>query len=158
MEGQLKIFKQWLISLDIIKKFCHFRLLKGNSLWSKGVMDICHHLCYHLFHYTDVIMGTLASQITSLTIVYSTVYSDADQRKYQTSASPAFVRGIHRPNSPHKWPVTRKMFPFDDVIMLGNGLVPPARNCTTADMSSVRHTCWWNFVHNRNIFVQGYAF
>ena len=68
---------------------------------------------------TDVIMGTIASQITSLTIVYSTVYSDADQKKYQRSASLAFVRDIHRwpVNSPHKWPVTRKMFPFDDVIM-----------------------------------------
>ena len=41
-------------------------------------------------------MGTIASQITSLTIVYSTVYSDADQRKHQSSASLAFVRGIHR--------------------------------------------------------------
>ena len=65
-------------------------------------------------------MGTIASQITRLTIVYSTVYSDADQRKHQSSASLAFVRGIHRGpmNSPHKGPVTRKMFPFDDVIML----------------------------------------
>ena len=54
-----------------------------------------------------------------LTIVYSTVYSDADQRKHQSSASLVFVRGIHRGpmNSPHKWPVTRKMFPFDYVIM-----------------------------------------
>ena len=71
-------------------------------------------------HYDDVKMGTMASQITSLTIVYSTVYSGADQRKHQSSASLAFVRGIHRGpvNSPHKWPVTRKMFPlFDDVIM-----------------------------------------
>ena len=64
-------------------------------------------------------MGAIAYQITSLTIVYSTVYSDADQRKHQSSASLTFVRGIHRGpvNSPHKWPVTRKMFPFDDVIM-----------------------------------------
>ena len=66
-------------------------------------------------------MGTTASQITSLTSVYSTIYSDADQRKHQSSASLAFVRGIHRGpvNSQHKWPVTRKakMFPFDDVIM-----------------------------------------
>ena len=70
-------------------------------------------------HYSDVIMGIMASQITSLTIVYSTVYSGADQRKHQSSASLAFVREIHRwpVNSPHKWPVTRKMFPFDDVIM-----------------------------------------
>ena len=61
----------------------------------------------------------MASQITRLTIVYSTVYPDADQRKHQSSVSLAFVRGIHRwpVNSPHKWPVTRKLFPFDDVIM-----------------------------------------
>ena len=65
-------------------------------------------------------MGTMASQISTLAIVYSTVYSGADQRKNQSSASLAFVRGIHQEpvNSPHKWPVTRKMFPFDDVIML----------------------------------------
>ena len=71
-------------------------------------------------HYGDVIMGEIASQITSPAIVYSTVYSDADQRKHQSPASLAFVRGIHRGpvNSPHKWPVTRKMFPFDDVIMI----------------------------------------
>ena len=63
-------------------------------------------------------MGAMASQITSLTIVYSTVYSHADQRKHQSSASLVFVRGIHRSpvNPPHKGPVTRKMFPFDDVI------------------------------------------
>ena len=67
--------------------------------------------------YSDVIMGAMASQITGRTIVYSTVQG-ADQRKYQSSASLAFVRGIHRwpVNSPHKGPVTRKMFPFDDVI------------------------------------------
>ena len=64
-------------------------------------------------------MGAIASQITSLTIVYLIAYSDADQRKHQSSASLAFVWGIHRRpvNSSHKWPVTRKMFPFDDVIM-----------------------------------------
>ena len=65
-------------------------------------------------------MGAIASQITSLTSVYSTVYSAADQSKHQSSTSLAFVWGIHRGpvNSPHKWPVTRKMFPFDDVIMV----------------------------------------
>ena len=70
-------------------------------------------------HYGEVTMGAIASQITSLIIVYSTVYSGADQRKHQSSASLAFVWGIHRGsgNSPHKWSVTRKMFPFDDVIM-----------------------------------------
>ena len=73
-------------------------------------------------HYDDVTMGTIASLITSLTIVYATVYADAYQRKHQSTASLAFVWGIHRRpgNSPHKWPVTRKMFPFDDVIMMQN--------------------------------------
>ena len=74
---------------------------------------------YILVHYDDVTVSLMASHITSLTIVYSTVYSGADQRKHQSSASLAFVWGIHRGsvNSPHKWPVTRKMFPSDDVIM-----------------------------------------
>ena len=85
--------------------------------------------CLHI-HYSDVTMGTTASQISSLTIVYSTVYSGTDQRKHQSSASLAFVRGIYRwpVNSPHKWPVTRKMFPFDDVIMLkhGRGFLSPS--------------------------------
>ena len=70
-------------------------------------------------HYNDVIMSAMASQITGLMIVYSAVYSGADQSEHQSSASLAYVRGIHRwpVNSPHKGPVTRKMFPFDDVIM-----------------------------------------
>ena len=59
-------------------------------------------------HYCDVSMGAKASQITSLTIVYSTVYSGTDQRKHQSSTSLALG---------HKGPVTRKMIPFDDVIM-----------------------------------------
>ena len=70
-------------------------------------------------HYSDVIMSGMVSRITGVLIVYSTVCSGADQRKYQSSASLAFVRGIHRwpVNSPYKGPVTRKMFAFDDVIM-----------------------------------------
>ena len=73
-------------------------------------------------HYSDITMDAIPSQITSLTIVNSTVYSDADQRKHQSSASLAFVRGIHRwpVNSPYTWPVMRKMFPFDDVTMSYN--------------------------------------
>ena len=70
-------------------------------------------------HYNDVIMSMVASQITSFTIVYSSIYSGANQREYQNSASLAVVRGIHRwpVNSSHKGSVTRKMLPFDDVIM-----------------------------------------
>ena len=64
-------------------------------------------------------MSAMAYQITSRTIAYSTVYSGADQRKHQSSASLAFVMGIHRwpVNTLPKGPVTRKMFPFDNVIM-----------------------------------------
>ena len=64
-------------------------------------------------------MSAIASQITGVAIVYSTFCSGADQRKHPSSASLAFVRGIHRwpVNFPRKGPVTRKMFPFDDVIM-----------------------------------------
>ena len=53
-------------------------------------------------------------------LVFSTVYTGADQIKHQSSASLAFVWEIHRSpvNSPHKWPVTQKMFPFDDVTMV----------------------------------------
>ena len=66
---------------------------------------------WYRYHYSDIITDMMASQITSLTIVYSIVYSGPDQRKYQSSASLPFVREIHRwpVNSPCKWPATRKM-------------------------------------------------
>ena len=63
-------------------------------------------------------MGAMASGIISLTIVSTTVYSGADQRKHQSTVSLAFVRRIHQDRWMHKKPVTRKMSPFDDVIML----------------------------------------
>ena len=82
---------------------------------------VCHFRPHTIFniHYNDVIMGYIASGITGFTIVYSAVYSGADQRKLQSSASLAFVRRIHwgLVNSSHKLPGTRKMFPFEDVIM-----------------------------------------
>ena len=64
-------------------------------------------------------MSAITFQITGVSIVYTTVCSGTNQRKHQSSASLAFVRGIHRwpVNSPHKGPVTWKMFPFDDLIM-----------------------------------------
>ena len=70
-------------------------------------------------HYSDVIMSAMASQITGAPIVYSTVCSGADQRKYLSSASLAFVRGIHRwpVNSPQQRASDAEVFPFDDVIM-----------------------------------------
>ena len=70
-------------------------------------------------HYSDVIMSAMASQLTGISFVCFPVCSGADQRKHQSSASLPFVRGIHwwPADSPHKGPVTRKMFPFDDVII-----------------------------------------
>ena len=111
----------------------------GGSLWGKSsdgrwippkVPWFTYQGVIIMAHYDDVILGAMASQITILTIVYSTVYSD--QRKHQSSASLAFVRGIHRGpvNSPHKWPVTRKMSPFDDVIMRpAQHTAPSTPNC-----------------------------
>ena len=89
------------------------------------------------YHYDDVIMTMLASQITSLAVVYSIVYSGVDQRKHQSSASLAFVREIHRGpvNFPQKWPVTRKIFPFDDVIMLAIGL---RHDCLGANKTTLK--------------------
>ena len=96
-------------------------------------------------------MGMMASQITSLTIVYLSIYSGADQRKHQSSASLAFVWGIHRwpVNSPHKWPVTRKMFPFDDVIM---------RICgSTYDAFSTLNYVW-DFTIQYGVVTKSYIF
>ena len=90
---------------------------------------------YHLnqSHYNSVIMSVMAYQITSLTNVYSTVYSRRRSKKIWKLQSLAFVRGIQRwsVKSPHKGPLTRKMFPFDDVIMLS---VATAMACSG-------HTC-----------------
>ena len=76
--------------------FCYYQICLRVTIWPS---------VFNAYHYNDVIMSAIASQITSLTIVYS------------SSASLAFVRGIHRWYSPHKGPVTRKMSPFDDAIM-----------------------------------------
>ena len=84
-----------------------------NIQWKSGNREVLFEMINEVhFHYNDGIMNAMASQITSLTIVYSSVYSGADPRKHQSSASLAFVRGIHRwpVNSPHKGPVTRNIF------------------------------------------------
>ena len=106
------------------------------------------HLQENVVHYNDVIVNAMASQITSLTIDFSTVYSGAYQRKLQCSASLAFVREIHRwpVNSPHKGPVTRKGFPFDDVIMHQHGGCIYVRDiCATGHQRKGRPVSgiWW---------------
>ena len=69
--------------------------------------------------YSDVAMSTMASQITAVSTVYLTMCSGADQRKHQSFAPLSFVRGIYRwpVDSHHHRPVTRKMFPFDYIII-----------------------------------------
>ena len=116
---------------------------------------------------------------------HSTVYSGPEQRKNQSFASLAFVRGIHRSpvNSPHKGPVTRKMFPFDDVIMIPqlitlclalhlkyflNGLIGVSlrqRNTDTSEYSScICFTCnmrfsWCNslVLYIYSLFVRSFS-
>ena len=97
-------------------------------------------------HYSDVIKIAAASKIACVSIVCGTVCSGADQRKYQSLASLAFVRGIHRRplGSPHKGSVTRQMFPIDDVIMVdaltptGSRWDPAQRISNAANVST-----WW---------------
>ena len=94
---------QWWLSLG--SEYTRDRQLKGAS----GTM---YFTCIAAIHYSDVIMGVMASQTTSVSIVYSIVCSGADQRKHLSSASLAFVRGISPVTGefPHKGPVTRKCF------------------------------------------------
>ena len=96
-------------------------------------------------------MDAMANQITSLTIVYSTVYSGIDQRKHQSSTSLAFVWGIHRwpVNSPQKWPLTGKMFPFDDVIMLFTNKVGSL--CFLLSYIKKNSCRWWYCEDDNNI-------
>ena len=69
---------------------------------------------YLMYHYSDVMMSEMAPQITAIWIVCLTVCSGADHRKCQSTASLAFVGGIHwwPVDSPHKGPVMQTMFPF----------------------------------------------
>ena len=129
-------FSEWklCISIQISVKVVHKGPIDYKSslvqVWLSALQATSHYLkqCFQDVwrrltsldhHYRDVIMNIMASQIIGVSIVYSTVCSGADQRKHQSYASLAFVRGIHLSplNSPNKGPVTRKMFPLDDVTM-----------------------------------------
>ena len=97
--------------------------------------------------------SVLYSSSLIVSILYSAVCLDADQRKHQSSAPMAFMRVIHRwpVNSPHKGPVTRKMFPFDDVIVVTQF------TCVSSagDQSGVSPS--WTF-YKRGISVKQYSF
>ena len=90
-------------------------------------------------------MSSMASQITGVSVVHSTVCSGADQRKHQISASLTFLRGIHRwpVNSPHKGSLTGKMFPFDDVIMKKVAVV----------FSNTFHQTWCQVLKRVGLFI-----
>ena len=81
-------------------------------------------------------MSLMASQITSLTVVYSTAYSDADQRKHQSSASLAFVWGIHR----DRW-IPRTKGQLRGICF---HIIPKVNNVSSRDTSHI--FCKWHCV------------
>ena len=98
------------------------QFVQASTCWYIVTLSLAYnsHQTPYCLYITDVIMSVMASQITGALIVYSTVCLGANQRKHQSSASLTFVRWIHRRPVyfPHKWPVTRKTFLFNDVIMV----------------------------------------
>ena len=88
------IYGLWIMKTAALKLELAVRTRIRTGLFNENTILFLH--SNHQCHYDDVIMTTMAAQITSLTVVYSTVYSDANQRKHQSSASLAFVWGIHR--------------------------------------------------------------
>ena len=109
----------------------------GNTVWLS-------------IQYGEVIIRVMASWITSLTIVYWTVYSGPDQRKCQSSTLLAFVRGIHQwpANLPHKGPVMQKVFPFDDIIM--NITKPQWGNIFKLDITCYVKDDIWSYINQCN--------
>ena len=118
----------WMTCQLCCRGTCKFILIWWPGMeWQYNEISIKSELWWEI-HYSDVIMSMMVSQIAGVSIVYSNICSGVDQRKHQSSVSLAFVRGIHRwpENSPHKGPVKRKMFPFDDVIMFLKEMGPRA--------------------------------
>ena len=117
----------WILALE-----CHSKLAGPKTTLINTVSNCKRKVDLKIqiaIHYSDIIMSAMASEITRPAIVCLGAYSGADWRKRQSFASLAIARGIHRwpVNSPHKGPVTRKMFPFDDVIMWNQAHVTGAR-------------------------------
>ena len=138
--------------------FCGVQMpTKSNQLFFR-VASLTMEQSDHM-HYNGVIMGAVASQITSLTIVYWAVDSDADQRKHQSSASLAFVRGIHwgPVNSLHKWPVTQNVF----IWWRHHGLPQCQWSSETGKLKamipiSIFHNCNKNFMTIHCAYFVGY--
>ena len=111
-------------------------------------------------HYSNVLMSAMASQITNVLIVCSAVCSGADQRKHQSSALLAFVGGIHQlpVDSPHKGPVSRKMFPFADAMLELPPPSPPSPEMTWApsDRQQQNPINRWN-IHVNCFRISGFT-
>ena len=106
---------------NISLRLLYSRLSFGSEeMISQSPVNVIKQWVSILCHYTDVIMSAMVSQITCVSIIWSIICSGADERKHPSSASLAFVREIHwwPMDSPHKGPVTRKMYPFGNVIMV----------------------------------------
>ena len=111
-------YKEWAVICAVIDWCCQVKTSSGIGVGFIYKTEYHGHILRQ-GNDDDVIMGAMASQLTDVSIVCSTVCSGANRRKHQSSASVAFARPINRwpMDSPHKGPVTRKMFPFDEVIM-----------------------------------------
>ena len=96
------------------------RGFRRHMIWHCAIPLLCRRYATILDHYSYVIMRAMASQITCLSIVCTTVCLGAVQRKKSKLRVTGLFRGIHRSpvNSSYKGLVTPKLFPFDDVIML----------------------------------------
>ena len=100
--------------IHLVKYYIPSRVQMPRDHWIR-----CIFILHEKINYSDIIMIVMVPPITGVSIVYPTICSGIDQRKHQSSASLAFVRGIHQwlVNCPQEGPVTWKMFPFDDIIM-----------------------------------------
>ena len=106
----------------------------------------------NLFHDNGVTMSAMVSLITGVSIVCSTLRAVADQRKYQSSASLAFERGIH------KKPATRKIFPFDDVTMyLQNVVICPSSKLFESSWQPIMTSWHWNIFHINSFLEREYT-
>ena len=139
------------------------RVLSISNIYFKSLLHEYFPICVNIAsyttqhfndHYSDFIMGAMASLFTSLAIVYSIVYlAGTDQRKHHSSALLAFVRGIHQwpVNSPHKKPVTRIMSLFDDVIMINGNRVLPNHYAQSCFFRALNWTLVVCDVHSQNV-------
>ena len=132
--GKWNIWTRDLIGITVWLYEHHYPIYKCHStkeLWIRKLYNF-------KVHYCAVIMSAMASQITSLTIVYLSWLFRHRLKK----TSKLRVTGLCEGNSPVTGPVTRKVFSFDDVIMFQWKNLPHQKIFLVS-------SCW----HCRDIFV-----